>query len=88
MDDLPDLLEAQVKPRSRWRFDLIWLVPLVAALIGGWLAVVGGLIFCVAMILTGQNTAFGAVAPIGGVLMIAAWLLLAFAAFRKASTSA
>ncbi len=39
MDDLPDLPKAQVKPRSRWRFDLIWLVPLVAALIGGWLAV-------------------------------------------------
>lgn len=39
MDELPDLPDAQVKPRGRWRFDLIWLVPLVAALIGGWLAV-------------------------------------------------
>lgn len=56
--------------------------------IGGWLASVGGLVFCVAMILTGQNTLFGAVAPIGGLLMIAAWLLLAFASFRKASPSA
>lgn len=56
--------------------------------VGGWLAAAGGLVFCLAMILTGRNTAFGAVAPIGGVLMIAAWLLLAFAALRKASPSA
>ncbi len=26
-------------PRSRWRVQLVWLVPLVAVLIGGWLAV-------------------------------------------------
>jgi paraquat-inducible protein B len=39
MPDLPNLPEAHVKRRARWRFDLIWLVPLVAALIGGWLAV-------------------------------------------------
>lgn len=39
MAELPDLPEARVKPRGRLRFDLIWLVPLVAALIGGWLAV-------------------------------------------------
>ncbi len=51
--------------------------------VGGWLAASGGLVFCLAMILTGRNTAFGAVAPIGGVLMIAAWLLLAFAALRN-----
>lgn len=51
--------------------------------IAGWLAAVGGLVFCVAMILTGRDTAFGIVAPIGGVLMIAAWLLLSIAAFRN-----
>ena len=51
--------------------------------IAGWLAVVGGLVFCVAMILTGREPSFGAVAPVGGVLMIAAWLLLAFAALRN-----
>ena len=51
--------------------------------IAGWLAAVGGLVFCVAMILTTRGPGFGAVAPIGGVLMIAAWLLLAFAAFRN-----
>lgn len=39
MPDLPNLPEARIKRRARWRFDLIWLVPLVAALIGGWLAV-------------------------------------------------
>jgi paraquat-inducible protein B len=35
----PDLPEALAKPRSRWRVQLVWLVPLVAVLIGGWLAV-------------------------------------------------
>lgn len=54
----------------------------------GWLAAVGGLVFCVAMILTGQARAFGAVAPIGGVLMIAGWLFLTFAALRKSPPSA
>ncbi|MFD2838326.1 MlaD family protein [Azotobacter vinelandii] len=33
------LPEAEAAPRSRWRPQLVWLVPLVAALIGGWLAV-------------------------------------------------
>ncbi len=39
---LPDpsrLPEAEAIPRSRWTPQLVWLVPLVAALIGGWLAV-------------------------------------------------
>ncbi|MDD5296760.1 MAG: MlaD family protein [Rhodocyclaceae bacterium] len=39
MTDLPDIPEARVKTRGRFRFDLIWLVPLIAALIGGWLGV-------------------------------------------------
>lgn len=56
--------------------------------IAGWLATSGGLVFCVALILTGRNTAFGAVAPVGGLLMIAAWLLLGFASLRKPSPSA
>jgi paraquat-inducible protein B len=34
-----DYPEAVAKPRSRWRVQLVWLVPLVAVLIGGWLAV-------------------------------------------------
>lgn len=51
--------------------------------IAGWLASSGGLVFCLALILTGRNTAFGAVAPVGGLLMIAAWLLLGFASLRN-----
>lgn len=53
--------------------------------IAGWLAATGGLIFCLALclIIWTSTPAFGAVAPIGGLLMIAAWLLLAYAAFRK-----
>jgi paraquat-inducible protein B len=35
----PDFPEAVATPRSRWRVQLVWLVPLVAVLIGGWLAV-------------------------------------------------
>jgi paraquat-inducible protein B len=35
----PDIPEAIASPRSRWRLQLVWLVPIVAVLIGGWLAV-------------------------------------------------
>ena len=37
--DAPDVPEALVTSRSRWRLQLVWLVPLIAVLIGGWLAV-------------------------------------------------
>jgi len=39
--DTPDFPEAVAKPahRSRWRMQLVWLVPIIAVLIGGWLAV-------------------------------------------------
>ena len=37
--DAPDFPEAVAARRSRWRVQLVWLVPLVAVLIGGWLAV-------------------------------------------------
>jgi paraquat-inducible protein B len=37
--DAPELPEAVATPRSRWRMQLVWLVPIVAVLIGGWLAV-------------------------------------------------
>ncbi|MBB5460281.1 intermembrane transport protein PqiB [Paraburkholderia sp. Cpub6] len=37
--DSPDIPEAIATPRPRWRLQLIWLVPFVAVLIGGWLAV-------------------------------------------------
>ncbi|MFN3670109.1 MAG: DUF423 domain-containing protein [Brevundimonas sp.] len=51
----------------------------------GWLAAVGGLVFCLALsaIALLSLTVMGAIAPIGGVLMIAAWLLLAIAALRS-----
>jgi paraquat-inducible protein B len=39
MNRPPDFPEAVPAPRSRWRVQLVWLVPLVAVLIGGWLAV-------------------------------------------------
>lgn len=57
--------------------------------LAGWLAATGGLVFCLALsaiALLGLS-AMGAVAPIGGVLMIAAWLLLIFAAWRTQSTA-
>jgi paraquat-inducible protein B len=37
--DAADFPEAVAARRSRWRVQLVWLVPLVAVLIGGWLAV-------------------------------------------------
>ncbi|CAG4908742.1 PqiB family protein [Paraburkholderia gardini] len=37
--DIPDLPAADPLPRSRWRMQLVWLVPIVAILVGGWLAV-------------------------------------------------
>ncbi len=39
MPDTPEIPEARVKRRGRLRFDLIWFIPLTAALVGGWLAV-------------------------------------------------
>jgi paraquat-inducible protein B len=35
----PEVPEAVAAPGSRWKLQIIWLIPLVAALIGGWLAV-------------------------------------------------
>lgn len=35
----PDVPDALAVPRKRWRLQLVWLVPIVAVLIGGWLAV-------------------------------------------------
>jgi paraquat-inducible protein B len=37
--DAPEFPEAVVATRSRWRMQIVWLVPIVALLIGGWLAV-------------------------------------------------
>lgn len=50
----------------------------------GWLAAAGGLVFSLALSAVAllSLSAMGAIAPIGGLLMIAAWLLIGFAALR------
>jgi len=57
--------------------------------VAGWLATTGGLIFCLALAFLGLLSlpALGAVAPIGGVLMIAGWLVLAFCGLRALPTA-
>ena len=52
--------------------------------LAGWLAAAGGLVFALALsaIALLSLPAMGAVAPVGGLLMIAAWLLIAVAALR------
>ena len=57
------------------------------ARIAGWLGATGGLIFSLALAFIALLSlrAMGAVAPIGGALMIAGWLCLAFAALRSKS---
>lgn len=54
------------------------------ATLAGWAASAGGLIFCLALTLLGLLSlpVLGAVAPIGGVLMILGWLGIALAALR------
>jgi uncharacterized membrane protein YgdD (TMEM256/DUF423 family) len=54
------------------------------------LGTAGGLIFSLALAIIGLASlpAFGAVAPVGGVLMIAAWLFVALAAFRSSPSDA
>ena len=37
--DLSTVPEAETARKSRWSLQLVWLVPLIAALIGGWLMV-------------------------------------------------
>jgi uncharacterized membrane protein YgdD (TMEM256/DUF423 family) len=58
--------------------------------VAGWLASAGGLVFCLALSTIGLLglDAAGAIAPIGGLLMISAWLLLFLAALRSQSTLA
>ena len=57
--------------------------------LAGWLAAGGGLVFCLALSAVALLSlpAMGAVAPVGGVLMITAWLLILFAALRSQSTA-
>jgi len=53
----------------------------------GWLSASGGLIFAGALATIGllDISAMGAVAPIGGVLMISAWLVIVLAVLRSPS---
>jgi paraquat-inducible protein B len=37
--DLSDIPDAHAKPKSRWTFQVVWLIPIVSALIGGYIAV-------------------------------------------------
>lgn len=58
--------------------------------IAGWLAGGGGLVFGLALASIGllNLPVMGAVAPIGGVLMITGWLFLGWAVFRSHSVKA
>jgi uncharacterized membrane protein YgdD (TMEM256/DUF423 family) len=58
--------------------------------LAGWLAAGGGLVFAIALslIALGGLSFMGAVAPVGGLLMILGWILLAFASFRPQTTVA
>ncbi|VXB44614.1 DUF423 domain-containing protein [Brevundimonas sp. G8] len=55
------------------------------ARLAGWLGALGGLVFSLSLALIAflGAPAFGAVAPIGGLLMIAGWVCLAIAALRS-----
>jgi uncharacterized membrane protein YgdD (TMEM256/DUF423 family) len=59
-----------------------------ATLVSGWCFVAGTLIFCgslYTLALTGMRT-FGAVTPLGGVLFLVGWMLLAWAVWRSPGT--
>ena len=58
--------------------------------LAGWLVTTGGLIFCLALSFIGLLSlpAFGVVAPVGGVLMIAGWIVLAVGALRRPVSNA
>ena len=68
----------------------IWPARHGTIVLAGWLAAVGGLVFALALsaIALLSLPAMGAVAPLGGLLMIAAWLLIAVAALRTQTTPA
>lgn len=59
-------------------------------ILAGWLAATGGLVFCLALsaIALLNLTWMGAVAPIGGAMMISAWILLLVTALRSQRPSA
>lgn len=58
--------------------------PSSSASAGGWLLVVGTVIFCgtVYALAFGSPRWFGAITPIGGLCLIGGWALLAYSAFK------
>ncbi|KQY96356.1 DUF423 domain-containing protein [Brevundimonas sp. Root1423] len=68
----------------------IWPARTRLVTLAGWLAATGGLVFCLALSAVALLSlpVMGAVAPIGGVLMISAWLLLAVTALRSQTVTA
>ena len=68
----------------------VWPLRNRTIVLAGWLAAAGGLVFALALsaIALLSLPVMGAVAPIGGLLMIAAWLLIALAALRTQITTA
>lgn len=68
----------------------LWPAQPRLVVIGGWLATIGGLIFSGSLMGLGLLSirAFGPITPIGGVLMIVAWLLLIIAALRTTTSKA
>lgn len=69
------------------------LLALIAAVVGqrlaGWLALIGGVVFAFSLYAMGGFSlmALGVVTPVGGVLMIAAWLVLGVRALRSYSVN-
>lgn len=65
----------------------VWPASGRAGRIAGWLVASGGLIFCLSLLLiaVGGMRFMGAVAPVGGTLMVGGWLVLAARALSSAS---
>jgi uncharacterized membrane protein YgdD (TMEM256/DUF423 family) len=62
---------------------MVWRVGASGGLTAGWLFLAGGFVFALTLYLMGLGGPrwLGAVTPIGGVLMIVGWAVLAWAAF-------
>lgn len=61
----------------------VWRMGAGSALLPGWLFLAGGLVFALTLYLMGLGGPrwLGAVTPVGGVLMIVGWAVLAWSAF-------
>lgn len=67
----------------------LWPVRNRLIALAGWLAASGGLVFAGALATIGllDIRAMGAIAPVGGLLMIAAWLVIVLAVVRSPSVN-